>query len=62
MTAARDARNDQIMAARADGVSYQEIADKLNADGVPLSGGGPWTAGFVHQMVKRLKLLQQGDT
>ncbi len=48
---------DRILGLRAKGLSYQGIADQLNAWRIPAARGGPWGATTV-----RAVLLQERDS
>ena len=46
----------KISELHAQELSYQQIADRLNADGIPTATGkGPWLKGTVGNIVKKLK-------
>jgi len=43
----------EIMSARADGASYQDVADQLNASRTPTKAGREWHRWTVRELVKR---------
>ncbi len=45
---------EEIVIARAEGKSYQAIADELNADGELAPRGGPWHATQVQRVIRRV--------
>jgi DNA invertase Pin-like site-specific DNA recombinase len=47
---------ERIRLLRAEGLSYQGIADRLNEEGVTTLAGGPWLKQYVGQAVKRYGL------
>jgi hypothetical protein len=57
-TLSYDARKPAVLARlwamQAEGLSHQEMANRLNAEGVPtLSGRGQWQAGTIGKMLKQ---------
>jgi DNA invertase Pin-like site-specific DNA recombinase len=44
---------ERALELRAEGRSYQGIADALNAEGVPTLSGGTWAKQYAYQLVKR---------
>jgi len=50
-------RGDRVFKRR----SFRQIASMLNEEGIPTRTGKPWTDGTVRGILKRLKLLKEGE-
>ena len=58
---ANDTRN-RIVTERANGLTFQAIADGLTADGIPTARGGKWYAGTVQKVLASVDLNPNGET
>lgn len=52
---------ERLLTSRAKGVSYHELAQKLNAEGVPTAKGGKWHSATIKKIVDRATARPQPE-